>query len=125
MEFIVEMDIHFGNELPEVIDNLLEREAVACRPFFESGEFARAWMTWGQHFGDHGHMALWSAGSAEYVRSAYSRFPLVQCGFTFGFHITPLYENPNDPGAHPLLMADAPFPLTYENLHRFLMRHGT
>jgi len=125
MEFLVQMDIRFGNENPEFIRALLESEALAAKPYLESGEFTRAWRSWGTHEGDHGHVALWTAPSYLWVRDRYDSFPLVRGGYTSLPQITELMHNPNDPGPHPLHMADAPFPLTFENLRAYLIRYGT
>ena len=124
-EFLVQMNVRFVDDiLPEEIDILLEREALACQPYFENGEFERAWMTWGTHFGDHGHAALWNAPSRQYVWDIYVKLPLVREGFGTDVTILDLNPNPNDPGTHPLLMAESPIPLTYGNLIRFLGIHG-
>jgi muconolactone delta-isomerase len=103
-EYLVTMNITFPPEMPQdAIDYLLAAEAETCRPYLESGEFARAWRTYGDHHGSHGHMALWNvAGSpghdgARTVQRAYDSFPLVRHGYAENLRIQPLYENPNDP----------------------------
>jgi len=124
MEFLAQMNIRFPGVPHDQIVRLLESEALAAKPYLESGEFTRAWRSWGNHEGDHGHVALWTAPSSQWVRDRYEAFPLVKGGYTDTLVITPLMHNPNDPGPHPLHMADAPFPLTYENLNKHLAEYG-
>ncbi len=125
MEFLVQMDIRFGDLAHDEIVRLLEAEALAAKPYLESGEFTRAWRSWGEHQGDHGHVALWTAPSSVWVGIRYDSFPLVQQGYATDIRITTLMHNPNDRGPRPLHMADAPFPLTFENLRAYLIKHGT
>ena len=129
-DFLVTMDIAFPEGMPLVQRRaLLAAEKDACHPFMAAGQFQRAWRSWGEHEGSHGHVALWSAASMEVVLDAYGTFPLVKQGYTRNFTVQPLQANPNDPGPHgenliteatiPLIALGS-FPLTFANLRRFL-----
>ena len=134
MEFLVHADIKF----PEVmgyprIRKLLDAEARACRPYMDAGIFTRAWRTYGDHQGSHGHVSLWDAPSEEYIRQAYEGFPLVQAGILTITGIVALQVNPNDPGSpateRPDLIMNYPVLRSILDQARFLgtdtaMEHG-
>lgn len=125
MEFMVMMDIRFPADMPpERRRELLQQESEAARPYLDSGKFARVWRTWGSHEGDHGHMALWDAQSLRVVELAYASFPLVRLRYGTVRRIFPLQVNPNDRRNAPLVAEEAPFPLTYYNLSRWLDQQG-
>lgn len=121
MEFMVRMDITFprGMSLDDRIE-LLRRESEAAAPYLDSGEMSRVWRSYGVHTGNHGHIALWDMPSEKAVQKAYASFPLVQEGYGAVGPVTRLEVNPNDRHAP----AQAPFPLTYENLSRHLTDTG-
>jgi muconolactone delta-isomerase len=123
-EFLATMNITFPHGTSNgTVQCLLDEEAEAARPYLESGQFARAWRTYGEHFGSHGHMALWNAEDINVVNDAYASFPLIKNGFATNLRIQPLAVNPNDPNNLNDPWRDG-FPLTYDNLHHFLDLHG-
>lgn len=97
-EFIVEMDIAFPSDMPpSAVTWYLAEEAKTCEPYFASGAFSRAWRTYGEHTGNHGHMALWEFdGTADDLKAVYRTFPLVYSGFATNVRIRALQDNPND-----------------------------
>lgn len=121
-EFLVSMDITFPAGMPlDEIRALLAEEAQAAKPYLDSGEFARAWRTYGEHEGSHGHLALWDTGSEISVRYIYRAFPLVRGGYASNLRVQPLMVNPNDPETLPGL----PVRLTFPELRRWLDEHGS
>jgi muconolactone delta-isomerase len=121
-EFLVSMDITFPAGMPlGEIRALLAEEAQAAKPYLDSGEFARAWRTYGEHEGSHGHMALWDVPDRFYLLDAYLGFPLVHKGYTANLRFQPLMVNPNDPETLPGL----PVRLTFAELRRWLDEHGS
>ena len=98
-DFLVEMDIVFPIEVTgDEIRFLLAAESRAIQVYVTLGEFQRVWRTYGEHTGNHGHLALWSAPSRTYIRDAYADFPLVKAGYGIVWLIRELQSNPNDPG---------------------------
>lgn len=109
-EYMVSMDITFPQEMDvTAIKAVLDAEAVAARPYLDSGQFNRAWARYGEHVGSHGHLALWtmdqgdwalrenaSAYQASRIRAIYEGWPLAQGGYTSNLVITELLVNPND-----------------------------
>ena len=132
-EYMVSMDITFPQEMDvTAIKAVLDAEAVAARPYLDSGQFNRAWARYGEHVGSHGHLALWtmdqgdwalrenaSAYQASRIRAIYEGWPLAQGGYTSNLVITELLVNPNDQHQP----ATAPF-LTYANLRAYLTDKG-
>lgn len=131
-EFLVTMDIAFPKHLTQAsVESLLAEEAYAAAPFFASGEFARAWRSYGEHAGNHGHVALWRADSEHTVHAAYRAFPLVKMGFAHNLHIVALGENPNDPQVKARKAAEnkwgdhEPIQLTWDSLYPLIMAGPT
>lgn len=125
-EFLVSMDIAFPEGMPrEEKERLLAAEAEAAKPYLDNGWFARAWRTYGDHAGNHGHLALWS-GSDQLtfteIADAYDSFPLVTAGCTRNWQATELLANPNDPASRmaqarkAMWKGYAPVPLTWDSL---------
>jgi muconolactone delta-isomerase len=125
-EYLVTMDIVIEGLPLEARRKLLKAEAAACRPYMLAGKFVRAWRSWGLHEYNHGHVALWNAGSRAEVLAAYRTFPLVNQHYAVRLEITVLHKNPNDPGPDKgNLIPSVPFALTYDNLREWLDDHGT
>lgn len=96
-EFLVQMDVAFPVRMDDDERRaLLAEEGRACAPYLDDGRFVRAWRSYGEHVGSHGHVALWDTPSAADVAAAYATFPLVRRGIAVNFTITPLHDNPND-----------------------------
>lgn len=127
-EFMITMDITFPDGMPqEERERLLAAEAQAAQPYFDSGTFARAWRTYGEHTGNHGHLALWSGTNLTWalLSSIYDNFPLVGNRCTRNWQATELLPNPNDPVSRmtgkrvSMWQGYRPVPLTWDSLIRF------
>lgn len=118
-EFLVQASIVFPEGTSgQARAQMLTLEANACQPYLDSGQMKRVWRTWGEHDGDHGHLALWDAQDAEHVWAAYGTFPLYVANILSVHTIRALQVNPNDPGTP---LEDMPgFPFTWDTFSEVL-----
>lgn len=129
-EYLVTMNITFPPGMSrEHIGEWLRLEANAAEPYLSNGTFARAFSSYGDHTGSHGHVALWNAPDYGYVTNAYSKFPLVRAGYATNVHVQPLGVNPNDPQAPDTRSPETPLvwdvlSLVWERGKHEAMEHG-
>lgn len=126
-EFLVRAVMTFPPQMPlDERRRLLAAESAAAEPYIRDGSFRRVWRTRGTHEGNHDHLALWSVSPEVNLYRIYAGFPLSGAGILQLESVTQLQHNPNDPGpgGWHAPAPDAPFPLTYYNMRKYLDSEG-
>lgn len=110
-EFLVHMELKLPSNLGDTwYRDVYEQEALAAKPYLESGQFARVW----REPGTRNHYAIWDVADVQTVHDAYTNFPMFPW---MTVTVTALCTNPNDPGTPAAERPD--LKMTWASLNEF------